>query len=51
MFFQFSRDFIFYVICIESKIKNSFISKEVSRRFSAVDLIVITSGSQLVQIF
>jgi hypothetical protein len=51
MFFQFSRDFNFHVIGIESKIKNSFTSKEISLRFSAVDLIGITSGSQMVQIF
>jgi hypothetical protein len=48
MSFQFSRDFNFHVIGIESKIQNSFISKEISLWFSAVGLIVITSGSQLV---
>jgi hypothetical protein len=51
MFFQFSQDFNFHVIGIESEIQNSFIAKEISLRFSAVDLIDITSGSQLVQIY
>jgi len=50
MFFQSSRDFNFHVIGIESKIQNSFIAKEISLWLSAVDLIVITSDSQLVQI-
>jgi len=46
MFFQFSRDFSFHVIGIESEIQNSLIAKEISLWFSAADLIGITSGSQ-----